>query len=694
MRRLSAYLTGAALVLTANAGLAQERAAAACALDRWIGPTLTPFTSESELRRYLRAVRRLDEARAPSARRIQLAHLVQSETQADVEPPLCQSVEECPPVEDGAENIIVTGASRSSNPSITNNQEAGVDEGDIVKQVGQFLLVLQDGRVFSIDTRPGDSPGLALADRADVYRSAAEDTWYDEMLVSDDRVLITGYSYREDATELVVFRVGPAGQLTREGVFFLSSNDYYDTENYATRVVDGRLVVYTPIDISDLGLDDKIEWPVVRRWEPEQARSQPARGRPLLGARDIYRPVRAVSEPFLHTVSICPLGSAGGGRTLECRTTGFIDARDREFHVSPTDAFLWITDWDSVEAGTERTIECGAGYRAEPDDSVAAVLFRLPLASDPPAVLGVRGDPIDYLSLDTGAGRFRALTRWPSRRCEDRGPFALTLFDVPLGRFQSQLREAPARSYTAMPTVGTGSIENRFTDDHLVYGGRRGWSSYPPDEPLEGDVSVAAVPLSHPGDAQVLQVPHSILRVEQAGRNVVLTGYRDDSALDVSFVDLSAAPRIASTVRLAGRYESEGRSHAFNSLIEETGNGLMGLPTTHREERSGRWWSYSDASDVSFLSVDSGGRLAPLGELVAHENGPDRDKEGDGIDEDGTAETYQCEVSCIDWYGNSRPVFTDGRVFALAGAELIEGQVENGRVREIRRLNITLEPRR
>ena len=38
-----------------------------------------------------------------------------------------------------------------------------------------------------------------------------------------------------------------------------------------------------------------------------------------------------------------------------------------------------------------------------------------------------------------------------------------------------------------------------------------------------------------------------------------------------------------------------------------------------------------------------------------------------------------CEVSCIDWYGNSRPIFTDGRIFALTGTELIEGRIFDGR---------------
>ena len=36
-----------------------------------------------------------------------------------------------------------------------------------------------------------------------------------------------------------------------------------------------------------------------------------------------------------------------------------------------------------------------------------------------------------------------------------------------------------------------------------------------------------------------------------------------------------------------------------------------------------------------------------------------------------------CRASCVDWYGNARPIFAKGRVFALMGYELVEGTVEN-----------------
>ena len=67
----------------------------------------------------------------------------------------------------------------------------------------------------------------------------------------------------------------------------------------------------------------------------------------------------------------------------------------------------------------------------------------------------------------------------------------------------------------------------------------------------------------------------------------MLTGYRDHRGLQISLIGLDGAPRVASTLRLDGRYESEGRSHAFNSLMERDGSGIMGLPTVRRDIEGG-----------------------------------------------------------------------------------------------------------
>jgi hypothetical protein len=40
-----------------------------------------------------------------------------------------------------------------------------------------------------------------------------------------------------------------------------------------------------------------------------------------------------------------------------------------------------------------------------------------------------------------------------------------------------------------------------------------------------------------------------------------------------------------------------------------------------------------------------------------------------------------CKASCLDWYGNARPLFIGNRVFASLGYELVQGSIEGGHIR-------------
>jgi hypothetical protein len=51
-----------------------------------------------------------------------------------------------------------------------------------------------------------------------------------------------------------------------------------------------------------------------------------------------------------------------------------------------------------------------------------------------------------------------------------------------------------------------------------------------------------------------------------------------------------------------------------------------------------------------------------------------------------------CQASCVDWYGNARPIFLGGRTFALLGYELVEGRLQRGRMREIGRTSFAPVP--
>jgi hypothetical protein len=650
------------------------------------------------------ALERAQEGYWASSGRIQFAQaLAQADVQSDAVEPICPDTDpDCfkEPETDSTEgSITVTGSrvaapttvssspvtvlasgaiSSATNPNITNNQMRNVEEGDIVKQINQFLLVLQDGRIFVVDTRGAGRRRLVLTDRADVYRDPQEDMWYDEMLVFGDRVLITGYSYSQEATELVVFRLDSGGRLAREGVFHMSSNDYYSSSNYATRLIGDNLVIYTPYEVSDMA-QSSFRWPVVRRWRAGETRDDARRrGRPLFDASQIYRPVRETEDPTVHTVSVCPLGPVGSERDLECTSTAFIGPNTAQWYVSETDAFLWTGSRD-LYSYRNQACDTVPGFN---DDFLPGLLYRVPVEGAGTSLVGVRGTPPDQFSLQSTGGRFRALVKNRQIRCEDekKREARLAYFDIPLSSFGDSVREIGQDHYTRLPGVNSFYVSNRFTDTYLVYGSlgryRRGLSesSMPP---------VFVLPVDRPEAVRALAVKHTVLRAERAGEDIVLTGYHDLTGLKVTLIDLGGTPRIASSLLLDGRFESEGRSHAFNSRIDSDGSGLMGLPTVRHEGGSSRAEWRSSASDLSFLKVDARGRLSAIGELERRfDYGSDEDDDEDGIP------GYACEVSCIDWYGNSRPIFTDGRVFALTGTEMIEGRIYDGSIHEVQRLNI------
>src|SRR5688500_9784859 len=73
--------------------------------------------------------------------------------------------------------------------SVTNNQHAGVDEGGIVKVHGDHLVILRRGRLFTVRIGDNSLKPVAAVDAFAPGINPSSD-WYDEMLVSEDTVVV------------------------------------------------------------------------------------------------------------------------------------------------------------------------------------------------------------------------------------------------------------------------------------------------------------------------------------------------------------------------------------------------------------------------------------------------------------------------------------------------------------------------
>jgi hypothetical protein len=188
---------------------------------------------------------------------------------------------------------------------------------------------------------------------------------------------------------------------------------------------------------------------------------------------------------------------------------------------------------------------------------------------------------------------------------------------------------------------------------HLLYGAGSGWSR--PKQQVSAQLQVVPV---RGGDVTALALPHGVDRIEALGDDAVAIG-TDGRDLLFSSVRLTAVePALVHSLRRADAAQGETRSHGFFYKPEADGTGWVGLPV-----RSGGQGGYRQLWDE------------PAGMLYLHNDRLRLTEVGDLPALRGVGRNDGCRASCMDWYGNARPIFLGGRTFALLGYELVEGKV-------------------
>lgn len=559
--------------------------------------------------------------------------------------PLCQvttALQEVVVVGYGSASAQVPG--QAKDESITNNQEAAVDEGGIVKVHGRYLIVLRRGRLFTIELGDRSMRPISSVDAfgPDIDPGGA---WYDELVTHGDRVVVIGYSYQRGGSELGIFRIDSLGGLRHLSTHHLRSNDYYSARNYASRVVGGKLVMYSPLYLESNDL--MASMPAMRRWSGS---AEAGRFQPIAMATSVFRPVSNVRMEdirALHTLTTCDLAS----EPFTCSARVVMGPAARTFYVSPSAVYLWVSPWRPLN-------DPRAG---------GSTVYRMPIDGGAPSAVQVTGSPVDQFSFAERSAELDVLVRGDAagdamwRSIFTGGSTALAR--IPLGAFGDGSQALDVERYTELPDAGSGEFHNRFVGDHLLYGAGAGWVH-------DARASAAAFVL-RVGDVSPAKItlPHGVDRIEAMGRDAVVMGAAADS-LYFSAIRLAGTPGAAQRIALANAAQGETRSHGFFYKPDSLGeSGTIGLPIASGG-RAGYEQLRTGSASVAFIRND-GTTFRIAGRLAA------RSSETDDA----------CRASCVDWYGNARPIFLRGRIFALLGYELVEGIVTGGAVRDVGRVS-------
>jgi len=599
--------------------------------------TLRAFSSEQELTAYFQQI--AEEARRESKRMV----FKYEEESAPA-----------PAAESAQANADAKAKGGENEESVTNVQHAGVDEGGIVKLHGDYLVVLRRGRLFTVAVGDG---ALKPVSAVDTFGPDIDprNTWYDEMLISGDRVVVIGYSYERGGTEIGLFDIDREGHLEYSATYHLRSNDYYSSRNYSSRLIGDKLVFYTPLYLSPWGGDPFKSFPSLRKWRKGADESEFKR---IVSASHVYKPERRqnfYSGMALHTVTVCDLARSD----FACEATAVVGPPGRVFYVSPNSVYVWTTERSKFDAQPRRSM-----------------LYRMPLDGSAPSALGVSGSPVDQFSfLESGDDHINVLVRsaaagdgmWSAEVAAGE----VALMRAPLANFSDGGETAQAANYARLPKPEGYAFQNRFVGDYLLYGSGSGWGS--PENAKQPSLYVTQWAGGAPTE---LSLQHGVDRIETMGSGAVIVG-ADQNDLHFTSVRLGELPAVVGGYTRKGASQGELRSHGFFYKPEGPDSGLLGLPISG-SGRPGYLHLIDGSASVLFLRNDML-RLKEIGDLASQAKGSANDG---------------CRASCVDWYGNARPLFLRGRIFALLGYEIVEGTLTEGHVRETRRINYAPHHRR
>lgn len=536
------------------------------------------------------------------------------------------------------ERVAVTGSRLGgAGESVTNVQEAGVDEGGIVKRSGDYLVVLRDKVLYTVRLRRDGVDTLELADALPVaMEEDGSRVWYDEILVSGSNVILLGFNYgaRTRVSEIVVFSIDDAGTLQRRSRVWVETQDYFDPENYGARLVGNQLLITAKTPFTWHDLPNELRWSRRDVARPEW--------HSLIDLAEVHVPAFALRRPALHAMALCPVEDLVHG-ILDCQRFGVIGDRASELYVSPSAAYLTLAhpEFDKRATG--------------PLSSV----FRVPLTDmQQPgyAVVGGRvQSPLQF--SERGAALYVASGSTPGTGSES----AYDITRVPLADFGSaSARELVLPDWHVELPYHAALV--RFGEDAVWFGpdGRNRWvtrSGQP--GPMVVQALVDAPPERFEANifAQLLQpVPGGVL--------VFGSG-----AEEQGFV-LGFAGREGEGARLLDRFVpggvelSEMRTHAVNMAGQPDGSLLVGWPVRGRE---------GSESALMFAALRAGA-LADRGML-------------------DFTDMPELARQSIAWYGQSRVVFLGPRVIGLSGDALIEGRLQQQRVVPVRSAMLERPPR-
>lgn len=395
-------------------------------------------------------------------------------------------------------------------------------------------------------------------------------------------------------------------------------------------MIDGKLAFYMPHGVwSWFGQDRALKIPSTFEANPDGTFRKGPR---LFSPTDVYVPIDVPKRPVFHTIVKCELPEDGG---FDCGARALLSSWGREHYVTPSAVFLWSLP----RAYMFRFEDLGVVAHkasAQPRDQ-----FSFKLKDGTLHLVGVAEDPAET-SAASDFGTAYPIPERKSRVVVESLP--ISAFDV----YGEQSLDGKVRDLGDLAGGQSWISNNRFVGDALFLGVYTYGSSSSKSRLARFDLGT--------GQTVHRELEGGVARIEPIGDTRAFVAIHAPGGLRLETLSTSGDLVAQGSETLPGVAEGESRSHGFFFKPSRPGatSGTFGLPVVNGGSGSGGYGWGNGISNIGFWSVTEDGALGSLGAVSS------------------SGEQGVCETSCVDWYGNTRPIFLGTRAFALMGSELAE----------------------
>ena len=589
-----------------------------------------------------------------------------------------------PPLREGGislEDIVVTASRRSApqqEESITNNQEQGVDQGDIVKRLGDYAFILRKGVLYSVFLGNEQNSQMQLIKKLSVQANGGNyHSWYDELLVYDDFLLVLGYSYRLGVSELVFFRRTVDGSFAFHQRYLIETDDYFDVENSAIRIVDGKLLMVLPRRFALDELREEIVSGEINTLTVDffNANARQPESIELVAKQDWIKTAQKLSDNiYVSQVYSCPLDRLKNDH-LRCDAVNLVGAYGK-FYVSTNAVYLWNTDspqsFDYQQINPRRYgILSRRGLLDKwQDENNANVIYRIPHDESDVTAVVVQGRPLNQFSFQERGERFSVISTVYSHD-EDRSIYDVYGLEFSLLDFSTASPEIDPNEYVLIASQERRPKANRFLGEQVFvstveYG----------DEKLKTNVSVWDMVSDK---VVTFDTPFYINAFHPLGENMLAMGLDLDGSLVLESWLPKPVPQSVFIQKFPNFFPTESRSVGFNSK-EYDEKTVFGIPVVEYDNEQYEeyierlyWQKKEPPMDILFFDLEPTGQFTVFDRLLSSR---------EPLKED------TCIVSCEDWYGVARPFFINEHIYGLINFELLKSNYDGTRMSNLQRLNI------